>query len=72
VVIVVARDADRGIIEALGDQSLYLGRFHWTRYRLVFRGRAVYPQTCEYPNALVRLCMIADPSRPEARETLVR
>jgi hypothetical protein len=34
VVIVVARDADRGIFEALGDQFLYLGRFHWTLYGL--------------------------------------
>jgi hypothetical protein len=27
-VVVVARDADRGIFEALGDQFFYLGGFH--------------------------------------------
>ena len=40
-VVVVARDTDRGIFEALGDQFLDLGRFHRTLYGLLFRGRAV-------------------------------
>jgi len=40
-VVVVARDTDRGICEALGDQFLNLGRFHRIPWGLISRGRAV-------------------------------
>jgi len=40
-VVVVARDTDRGIQEAFGDQFFNLGRFHRTLFGLLFQGRAV-------------------------------
>ena len=41
VMVIVARDTDRGILEALGDQFLNLGGFHSTVCGLHFRGREV-------------------------------
>jgi hypothetical protein len=41
VMVIVARDSDRGILEARGYQFLNLGGFHSTIYGLHFRGREV-------------------------------
>jgi hypothetical protein len=49
-VIIVARDARNGAVQAGGDEFFDLGRFHEGDQSSVARGAQCKPLTCGYPN----------------------